>query len=88
MPLGFRSGAAGARSNGSVLLLVLANKIGGQQLDVGRHSRHSTAAAVEEDEAEDDRGGDGEEVEVGGRDGVDPLDEVSDEGAICCHFSY
>ena len=80
MPLGFRPGVFGQLA---LLLLILANKIGGQ-LDV---RRHSTAAAVEEEEAEDDRGGDGEEVEVGGGDGVDPFDEVSDEGAICCHFS-
>ena len=66
-----------------LVVVVLANKIGGQ-LDV---RRHGTAAAVEEDEAEDDRGGDGEEVEVGGRDGVDPFDDASDEGAGCHYFS-
>ena len=36
--------------------------------------------AVEEEKAEDDRGGDGSEVEVGGGDGVDPVDEGCDDG--------
>ena len=62
-------------------LPILANaKIGGK-FGIRRHEGVVCAVpAVEEEKAEDDRGGDGSEVEVGGGDGVDPVDEGCDDG--------
>ena len=86
MPLGLRPGGAAVVVGrlGPICrrpLPILANaKIGGK-FGIRRHEGVVGAvAAVEEEKAEDDRDGDGSEVEVGGGDGVDPVDEGCDDG--------